>query len=60
MNMMSAGMWRERFVIVDMRTRKLLKWLVATPMRRSELLGAVLASRLVLMAIEMMVLLLLA
>lgn len=57
MNMMSAGMWGVGFAIVDMRTRKLLKRLVATPMRRSEFLAAVISSRIVFMAIEMALLL---
>ena len=37
MNLMSAGMWGIGFVIVEMRTRKLLKRLVATPMSQRAL-----------------------
>ena len=57
MNLMSAGMWGVGFAIVEMRSRKLLKRLVATPMRKSEFLGAVIASRFVFMAIELALLL---
>jgi ABC transporter DrrB family efflux protein len=46
MNIMSGGMWGVGFVIVDMRARRLLKRLLATPMRRADFLGAMMASRL--------------
>src|SRR6202011_6408661 len=38
MQLMSAGMWGVGYVIVDMRTKKLLKRLVATPMSRAQFL----------------------
>lgn len=58
MNLMSGGMWGIGFAIVDMRVKKLLKRLVATPMRRSDFLLALITSRLVLMLVEVVILLL--
>ena len=52
MNLMNAAMWGIGFALVDMRQRKLLKRFIATPMRRSDFLLALLSSRLVLMLIE--------
>jgi ABC-2 type transport system permease protein len=52
MNVMNAAMWGIGFAIVDMRQRKLLKRLVATPMRRSDFLLAIASSRLLLMITE--------
>jgi len=52
MNLMNSGMWGVGFAVVEMRQRKLLKRFVATPMRRSDFLLALLSSRLVLMVIE--------
>jgi ABC-type multidrug transport system permease subunit len=52
MNLMNSGMWGVGFAIVEMRQRKLLKRFVATPMRRSDFLLALISSRLVLMVIE--------
>lgn len=46
MNLMGGGMWGVGFVIVDMRVRKLLKRFLATPMKRSHFLLAVMLSRL--------------
>ncbi len=40
MNLMSGSMWGIGWVIVDMRVRKLLKRLLATPVRRRDLLLA--------------------
>jgi ABC-type multidrug transport system permease subunit len=57
MNLMNAAMWGIGFALVDMRQRKLLKRFVATPMRRSDFLLALLTSRLVLMLIEVSLLL---
>ena len=57
MNIMSGGMWGIGFMIVEMRSRKLLKRLVATPMRKSHFLGAVMASRMILVFLEMVLLL---
>ena len=58
MSLMNSGMWGIGFSLVDMRQRKLLKRFVATPMRRSDFLLAVMSSRLVLMVIEVGLLLL--
>jgi ABC-2 type transport system permease protein len=52
MSLMNSGMWGVGFSLVDMRQRKLLKRFVATPMRRSDFLLAVMSSRLVLMVVE--------
>jgi ABC-type multidrug transport system permease subunit len=57
MNLMNSGMWGIGFALVDMRQRKLLKRFVATPMRRSDFLLALISSRLVLMVIEVVLLL---
>jgi ABC-type multidrug transport system permease subunit len=49
--LMSAGLWGVGFVLVDMRTRKLIKRMVATPMRRTHfLLSFVLLRALFLLA----------
>src|SRR5208283_3882228 len=52
MNLMNSGMWGVGFALVEMRQRKLLKRFVATPMRRSDFLLALISSRMVLMVIE--------
>jgi ABC-type multidrug transport system permease subunit len=52
MNLMNSGMWGVGFALVEMRQRKLLKRFVATPMRRSDFLLALMSSRLVLMFLE--------
>jgi ABC-2 type transport system permease protein len=57
MNIMSGGMWGVGFLIVDMRSRKLLKRLIATPMRRADFLGAIMTSRMILVFAEMALLL---
>ena len=46
MSLMGGGLWGVGFVIVDMRVRKLLKRFLATPMRRSDFLLAIMFSRL--------------
>src|SRR5438874_1661698 len=56
LNLMGGGLWGVGFVIVDMRVRKLLKLYLATPMRRGDFLLSVLASRLVFMLPEMLLL----
>jgi ABC-type multidrug transport system permease subunit len=56
LNLMGGGLWGVGFVIVDMRVRKLLKRLLATPMRRSDFLLSILISRLVFMIPEMLLL----
>ncbi len=57
MNLMNSGMWGIGFALVEMRQRKLLKRLVATPMRRGDFLMALASSRLILMLIELVLLL---
>jgi len=58
MNLMGGGMWGVGFVLVEMRMKKLLKRLVATPMRRTDLLFSLMSSRLILMVLEVFLLLL--
>ena len=53
---MSAGMWGIGWVIVEDRQKKLLKRMVATPMRRSECLLAFVIVRLLFLVIEVPVL----
>jgi ABC-2 type transport system permease protein len=57
MNLMNSGMWGVGFALVEMRQRKLLKRFVATPMRKSDFLLALMSSRLVLMVLEVALLL---
>jgi ABC-2 type transport system permease protein len=52
MNIMSTGLWGLGFSIVTARTRKLLKRLVASPMRRRDYLLAQLFGRLVFLLLE--------
>lgn len=56
MNLMNSGMWMG-FALVEMRQRKLLKRLVATPMHRADFLLALGSSRLLLMLMEVFLLL---
>lgn len=56
LNIMSTGLWSIGFAIVNARTRKLLKRLVATPMRRSHFLLSHVLARLVFLALEVGVL----
>jgi ABC transporter DrrB family efflux protein len=58
LNLLGGGLWGVGFVLVDMRVRKLLKRLLATPMRRTHFLLAILGARLVLMLPDMLLLLL--
>lgn len=57
MNLMNSGMWGIGFALVEMRQRKLLKRFIATPMRRSDFLMALMSSRLLLMVVELVLLL---
>jgi ABC-2 type transport system permease protein len=52
MNLMSTGMWGVGFTVVNARMKKLLKRLVATPMRKSHYLLAQFLSRLVFLFLE--------
>lgn len=53
LNLMGGGLWGVGFVLVDMRVRKLLKRLVATPMRRDDFLLTILTARMVFLLPEM-------
>lgn len=55
--LMAGGLWGIGFVTVDMRIRKLLKRMLATPMRKSNFLLGIMLSRLVFMIPEVIVLL---
>jgi ABC-type multidrug transport system permease subunit len=57
LNLMGGGMWGVGFVIVDMRVRKLLKRFLATPMRKSDFLLAVMCSRLFFTLTDIIILL---
>ena len=57
MNLMSAGMWGVGFALVDMRIKKLLKRLLATPMRASDFMAAQMATRVLSTILEVGVLL---
>ena len=55
MNIMGTGLWGVGFAIVQARTRKLLKRLVATPMSRAEYLASHVLSRLLFLTLETVV-----
>jgi ABC-2 type transport system permease protein len=55
LGLMSNGMWGVGFSIVQMRLRKLLKRMVASPMRKGEFLLAQLLARLIFLAPEVAV-----
>lgn len=57
MSLMGGGLWGVGFAIVDMRIRKLLKRFMATPMRRTHFLLAMMSSRLIFMWPQIIVLL---
>lgn len=57
MGLMGGGLWGVGFAIVDMRLRKLLKRFMATPMKKTDFLGAIMISRLVFMIPEVLILL---
>ena len=57
MNIMGTGMWNIGFGIVQARTRKLLKLLLATPMRRTDYLLSHMLGRLTFLALEVFALL---
>jgi len=52
MNIMASGIWGIGFTIVDTRRKRLLKRLVATPMRRSHYLASFIIARLSLLILE--------
>lgn len=57
MNLMGGGLWGIGFVTVDMRIRKLLKRLVATPMRKRDFFLSLIGARMVFTIPEMVLLL---
>jgi ABC-type multidrug transport system permease subunit len=52
MNIMGTGMWSIAFSVVNSRVRKLLKRLIATPMRRRDYLLSQMGSRLIFLVLE--------
>jgi ABC-2 type transport system permease protein len=60
LGLMSTGLWGIGFSLAEMRTKKLLKRLIATPMRRSDFLFSFLLVRAVLIFVELPPLLLFA
>src|SRR5205823_9536623 len=60
MSLMGGGLWGVGFVTVDMRIRKLLKRFLATPMKKTDFLGALMISRLLFMVPEVLFLLIFA
>ena len=55
MNLMGTGMWGVGFAVVNARMKKLLKRLVATPMRKIDFLVAQFLSRVVFLVLEVAV-----
>lgn len=58
MNLMGTGMWGIGFSVATARMQKLLKRLIATPMRKSQYLFAQILSRLIFLVFEVAVLVL--
>src|SRR6202007_1225532 len=56
MNLMGTGMWGMGFTIANARMKKLLKRLVAPPMRKSQYVMAQFLSRLIFLVVEVIVL----
>jgi ABC-2 type transport system permease protein len=56
MNLMSTGMWGMGFAIVNARMRKLLKRLVATPMRKSQYILSFFLGRMIWLVLEVVLL----
>ncbi len=56
LNLMSSSMWGIGYSIVEMRTKKLVKRLLATPMRRSDFLLSFVLTRAVFVLVEVPVL----
>ena len=57
MSLMSSGMWGIGYLIVEMRTRKLIKRMVATPMRRAHFLLSFVFMRMLVLVVELPLLL---
>lgn len=60
LGIMGGGLWGVGFAVVDMRIRKLLKRFLATPMKRSHFLAAVMISRLLFSIPEIVILVIVA
>ena len=56
MNLMGTGMWGMGFTIANARMKKLLKRLIATPMRKSQYVMSQFLSRLMFLVVEVTVL----
>ncbi len=56
MNLLGSGVWGLGFALVDLRRKKLLKRLVATPMSRPQFLASFMISRLVVLCFEVLAL----
>jgi ABC-2 type transport system permease protein len=54
-NVMGGGLWGVGFLIVDMRVKKLLKRLLATPMKRSDFLWSIMISRIILTVVDVVI-----
>lgn len=57
LNLMSGGMWGMGFHLVDMRIKKLLKRLIATPMNRADFMLSQMVMRVIFVFIEVALLL---
>jgi ABC-type multidrug transport system permease subunit len=57
MNLMGSGLWGVGFVIVDMRVKKLLKRLLATPLKRTDFLWSMIGARLFFVVPELLIIL---
>jgi ABC-type multidrug transport system permease subunit len=56
-NLLGSGLWGVGYVVVDMRVKKLLKRFIATPMKRSDFLWALVGGRLIFLIPELVVIL---
>jgi ABC-2 type transport system permease protein len=56
MNLMGTGMWGMGFTVANARMKKLLKRLIATPMRKSQYVMSQFLSRLIFLVVEVIVL----
>jgi ABC-2 type transport system permease protein len=56
MNLLGSGVWGLGFALVDLRRKRLLKRLVATPMSRAQFFASFLVSRLVVLSFEVIAL----
>ena len=56
LNLMGSGMWGMGYAVVDARKKKLMKRLLASPMRKSHYLGSFIAARLTALGPEVVLL----